>query len=128
MVGDERQRPLSDDFPAMCGTRKDFALTTPENDQPTAPAIPTADPMLAAVAVLEKFSAGDHASLDALLDTMDPRELSAGLVDVSQFLISMLGRATGGTPAEVLQHLRTTILNLVNDGSFGTGEFPLPPA
>jgi hypothetical protein len=108
----------------MCGSERTYLLYTPENDQPTA--VPTADPMFAAVALLEQFSSQNHPSADALLDTTDPRELVAGLIDVAGFLVSMVGNATGATNPEVLQHLRSTILGLVNEGRFSTGSFQLP--
>lgn len=87
---------------------------------------PAADPMLAALSVLERLDSGDHPSVDVLLDSIDARELAIGLVDVAGFMASMLANASEGTSAGVYAHVRQTILGLVSDGSFGAGSPNLP--
>lgn len=87
---------------------------------------PAADPMLAALSVLERMSTQDHPSVDVLLDSIDARELAMGLVDIARFMGSMLANASEGTEADVYAHLRTTILGLVSDGTFNSGPANLP--
>lgn len=87
---------------------------------------PAADPMLAALSVLERMSTQDHPSLDALLDSIDVRELAMGLVDVGRMLGSMVANASLTTETDVYAHLRTTILGLVSDGTFNSGPANFP--
>lgn len=86
---------------------------------------PQTDTTLAALAVLERFATKDFDSVDALLDTTDPKELLMGLLDVSRMLTGMLARATGARHDEVIVHVRGTILGLIHDGQLGTGLVPV---
>lgn len=87
---------------------------------------PAADPMLAALSVLERMNSQDHSSVDVLLETIDARELAMGLVDIAGIMASMLANASDGTKADVYAHVRTTVLTLVSDGTFGAGPANLP--
>lgn len=87
---------------------------------------PAADPMLAALSVLERMNSQDHPSVDVLLDAIDARELAMGLVDIAGFMASMLANASGGTKEDVYAHVRSLILKLVSDGTFGAGPANLP--
>lgn len=82
---------------------------------------PQTDTTLAALAVLERFATKDFDSVDALLDTTDPRELVMGLLDVSRMLTGMLAKATEARHDEVIVHVRDTVLGLIHDGHLGTG-------
>jgi hypothetical protein len=86
---------------------------------------PQTDTTLAALAVLERFATKDFDSVDALLDTTDPKELLMGLLDVSRMLTGMLARATDARHDEVIVHVRSTILGLIHDGQLGTGLVPV---
>jgi hypothetical protein len=88
---------------------------SPVNDKPQT------DTTLAALAVLERFATKDFDSVDALLDTTDPKELLVGLLDVSRMLTGMLARATDARHDEVIVHVRDTIMGLIHDGQLGTG-------
>lgn len=92
---------------------------SPANDKPQT------DTTLAALAVLERFATQDFDSVDALLDTTDPKELLIGLLDVSRMLTGMLARATDARHDEVIVHVRGTILGLIHDGQLGTGLAPV---
>lgn len=87
---------------------------------------PAADTMLAALTVLERLDSGDYPSVDVLMDSIDTRELSIGLVDVARFMASMLANAGQTDSPTVYGHVRSTIHGLVSDGSFGAGSFELP--
>lgn len=95
-------------------------MTSTNPDQQSA----TADPSLAALAVLEGFSRGDHSVLDVLLTEVGQRELAMGLVTIGDTLIGMVGKAIGATQDEVVAHLRSMVLNLVSDGSLDAGGRP----
>ena len=81
---------------------------------------PQTDTTLAALAVLEQFALEDFKSVDALLDTMETKELVMGLLDVSLMLTSMLSRATEARHSEVIVQVRKTIMNLIDEGHLGT--------
>lgn len=87
---------------------------------------PAADPMLAALSVLERMNSQDHPSVDVLLESIDARELAMGLVDIGGIMASMLANASHGTTADVYAHIRATVLELVSDGTFGAGPANLP--
>lgn len=89
--------------------------TTPSNPETTA------DPSLAALAVLEGFMRGDHQILDVLLTEVGQRELAMGLVTVGSVLVGMVGTAAEATQDEVVAHLRDMVIGLVNDGRLGAG-------
>lgn len=82
--------------------------------------------MLAALSVLERMNSQDHSSLDALLESIDARELAMGLIDVAGIMASMLSRASNGTAADVYAHVRTTILGMISNGTFEAGPANLP--
>lgn len=86
---------------------------------------PQTDTTLAALAVLERFATKDFDSVDALLDTTEPKELLMGLLDVSRMLTGMLARATDARHDEVIVHVRKTILGLIQDGQLGTALEPV---
>lgn len=87
---------------------------------------PAADPMLAALSVLERMATQDLKSVDLLLDSIDVRELTMGLVDIAGFMASMLAKASEGSKLDVYAHLRSLILGLVSDGTFNSGPANLP--
>lgn len=91
---------------------------SPANDKPQT------DTTLAALAVLERFATKDFDSVDAMLDTTDPKELLMGLLDVSRMLTGMLARATGARQDEVIVHVRGTLMGLIHNGHLGTGLTP----
>ena len=82
--------------------------------------------MLAALSVLERLDSGDYPSVDVLMDSLDPRELSIGLIDVARFLTDMVANAAEAQHSQVYAQVRSTILGLVSDGSFKPGAFQLP--
>lgn len=87
---------------------------------------PQADTTLAALAILERFEAGEFADVNALLDITDQRELIIGLLDVSRMLTSMISTASEATAVEVIASVRSTVLGLINTGDLSAGAFKLP--
>lgn len=82
---------------------------------------PQADTTLTALAVLEQYSGAKGADLDALLNTTNHRELVTGLLDLSQTLAGMLARAAETNIPGVIEHLRSTVVDMVNTGELGSG-------
>lgn len=89
-------------------------------------AAPKADPTLSALALLGGFVNKDYSEVAVLLDNTDERELIMGLLHVSQHMATMLGNATGGNQHDVVQHVRETVMSLVQDGVWEFGPVQLP--
>lgn len=82
---------------------------------------PEADTILAALALMERFQQRDFDSVDAIVDSTDPRELVMGLLDVSLIFTDFLAKATGASKEDVVTGVRADVVALVNDGSLGAG-------
>ncbi|MHA7209535.1 hypothetical protein [Arthrobacter sp. MDT1-65] len=88
--------------------------------------MPPADPTLAALAVLTSLNEKNHKDVDSLLDVIQERELTLGLLQVSSYLATIIGNATGTTRAMALTHLRETVLQMVSDGQLGAEALRFP--
>lgn len=82
---------------------------------------PEADSMLAALALMERFQQRDFVSVDAIVDSVNPRELVMGLLDVSLIFTDFLAKATHTSKEDVVTSVRADVVALVNDGSLGAG-------
>lgn len=82
---------------------------------------PEADTILAALALMERFQQRDFDSVDAIVDSTDPRELVMGLLDVSLIFTDFLAKATGSSKEDVVTGVRADVVALVNNGSLGAG-------
>lgn len=88
----------------------------------TSPA-PQSDATLAALAVLARLTDGDFDGANALMDSSNDQELLTGLLDVARYVTSIAANAAGVTQQDVLTKVRTTVLDLVNEGRLDAGPF-----
>lgn len=119
-MGEAPQHPLPQGFHQPLERQKE--ATVASDSTPT----PPADPTLAALAVLTSFTEKNIEDVDKLLDVIAERELTMGLLEVSSYLATILGNATGTTPTEVLTHLRETVLQMVTAGQLGAEALQIP--
>lgn len=84
---------------------------------------PQADATLAALAVMSRLTDGDYEGANALMDSSTDQEMLTGLLDAARYLTSIAAKAAGVTPQEMLTHVRTTVVGLVNEGQLDAGPF-----
>lgn len=84
---------------------------------------PQADATLAALAVLSLITEGDHDGANALMAASTDHELLTGFLDVSRYLTSIAAKAADVTAKDVIDNVRTTVLDLVNQGELDAGPF-----